>query len=174
MSNLEEISEAKIHAAVNRRLDALTPAVLAAKQEMNRRGLPKSSMTVQKVHDACVELFDHVRDDMKAEYAVLLEETLWPGDNLTSRLISRARRHFDRVAERAQSEIRDTAQGLMNSGMLDGFNRDVPLARDRALTDLSLFIDGHKRVKINRLIKAGIMFVPDLLGRLFGGKARES
>lgn len=131
-------------------------------------------MTTQGVHGECIALFDQVRDDIKTEYAIVLDETLWPTDGLTSRLMLKASQHFEKVADRVQREITETAQSLMNSGIHSALNKDIPLARDRALTDLSLFVDGHRKVKLNRSIKAVVLFVPKLLIRLPGVKARES
>lgn len=174
MSSLETIAEAKIQAALDRRLIALTSAIVAVRQEMNSRGVLPSSMTVQKIHGECIALFDQVRDDIKNEYSIVLDETLWPTEELISRLMLKASEHFDKVAERARSEITTAAQSLLNSGMHKSLNEDVPLARDRALTDLSLFVDGHKKVKFNRSIKTAVLFVPKLLGRILGLKAHES
>ena len=86
----------------------------------------------------------------------------------------KASQHFEKVAERAQGEIANATKSLLNSGMHKSLNEDVPLARDRALTDLSLFVDGHRKVKLNRSIKTTVLFVPKLLGRLLGLKAHES
>jgi len=170
MSSLETIAEAKIQSALDRRLNALTSAIVAAKQEMNSRGLLRSSMTVQKIHGECIALFDQVRDDIKTEYLIVLDETLWPTDGLSSRLILKASQHFEKVAERAQGEITEAAQSLLNSGIHKSLNADVALARDKALTDLSLFVDGHKKVKLNRTIKSAVLFAPKLLGRILGLK----
>lgn len=174
MSSLETIAEAKIQAALDRRFIALTSAIVAITQEMNSRGVLHSSMTVQKVHGECIALFDHVRDDIKTEYAIVLDETLWPTDGLISRLMLKVSQHFEKVAERARCEIAKAAQSLLNSGIHKSLNDDVPLARDRALTDLSLFVDGHKKVKFNRSIKTTVLFVPRMLGRILGLKAHES
>ena len=174
MSTLETIAEAKIQAAVDRRLAALTIAIVAVRQEMNRRNILPSSRTVNEIHDECVVLFDQVRDDIKIEYTVVLDETLWPTNGLISRLILKANQHFEKVAERAQSEINDAARALTNREMYKSLNDDVPIARDRALTDLSLYIDGHKKVKFHRSIKVGVLFIPKLIGRIFGGQAHVS
>ena len=62
MSSLEDIADAKVQAAVARRLDALTPAIVSIRQEMNGRGLlhPPSSITATKIRDACILLFDEI------------------------------------------------------------------------------------------------------------------
>ena len=73
MSSLKDIADAKVQAAVTRRLDALTPTIVSIRQEMNGRGCLHSSMTVTKIHDACILLFDEARDDMKAEYGIVPE-----------------------------------------------------------------------------------------------------
>ncbi|HUX90982.1 MAG TPA: hypothetical protein VMV48_09880 [Gallionellaceae bacterium] len=174
MSSLETIAEAKIQAALDRRFIALTSAIVAVTQEMNSRGVLPSSMAVQKIHGECIALFDQVRDDIKTEYSIVLNETLWPTDRLISRLIVKAIQHFEKVAERARSEIAKAAHSLLNSGMHKSLNEDVPLAHDRAITDLSLFVDGHRKVKLNRSIKTAVLFVPKLLGRILGLKAHES
>jgi hypothetical protein len=174
MSSLETIAEAKIQSALDRRFHALTSAIVAVTQEMNSRGVLHSSMTVQKVHGACIALFDQVRDDIKTEYSIVLDETLWPTDGLISRLMLKASQYFEKIAERAQGEITKAAQSLVNSGIHKSLNKDIPLARDRALTDLSLFVDGHKKVKFNRSIKATVLFAPKLLVRILGLRARGS
>ncbi len=168
MSSLENIAEAKIQAALDRRFIALTSAIVAVRQEMNSRGVLNSSMTVQKIHGECIALIDQVRDDIKTEYSVVLDETLWPTDGLSSRLTLKASQHFEKAAERARNEIAQAAQSLLNSCILKSLNEDVQLARDRALTDLSLFVDGHRKVKFNRSIKSAVLFVPKLLGRFLG------
>ena len=56
MSSLEDIADAKVQAAVTRRLDALTPVIVSIRQEMNGRGLLHSSMTVTKIHGACISI----------------------------------------------------------------------------------------------------------------------
>jgi hypothetical protein len=174
MSSLETIAEAKIQAALDRRFIALASEIVAVRQEMNGRGVLHSSMTAQKIHGKCIALFDQVQDDIKTEYSVVLNETLWPTDGLISRLMLKASQHFTKVAERARSEITQASQSLLNSGIYKLLNEDVPLARDRALTDLSLFVDGHKKVKFNRSIKTAVLCVPKLLGRILGLKAHES
>ena len=174
MSSLETIAEAKIQAALDRRFIVLTAAIVGIKQEMNGRGVLQSSMTVQKIHGECISLFDQIRDDIKTEYSIVLDETLWPTGGLTSRLMLKASQHFEKVAVRARNEITQASQSLLNSGIHKSLNEDVPLARDRALTDLSLFVDGHRKVKFNRSIKTVVLFVPKLLGRLMGLKAHES
>ena len=174
MSSLETIAESKIQAALDRRFIALTSAIVAVTQAMNSRGLLPSSMTVQKIHGECIAFFDQVRDDIKTEYSIVLDETLWPTEGLISRLMLKASQHFEKVAERAQGEIANATKSLLNSGMHKSLNEDVPLARDRALTDLSLFVDGHRKVKLNRSIKTTVLFVPKLLGRLLGLKTHES
>lgn len=174
MSSLETIAYAKIQAALDRRLIALTSAIVSIRQDMNGRGILNSSMTVQKIHGECIALFDQIRDDIKTEYSIVLDETLWPTEKLTSRLMLKASQHFEKIANRARIEITQAAQSLLNSGIHKSLNGDVPLARERALTDLSLFVDGHIRVKFNRSIKAVVLFVPKLLGRVLGLKAHES
>lgn len=170
MISLETIAEAKIQGALDRRFIALTSAIVGIRQEMNRRGVLQSSMTVQKIHGECISLFDQLRDDIKTEYSIVLDETLWPTDELTTSLMLKASEHFEKVAVRARSEITQAAQSIMSSGIHKSLNEDVPLARDRALTDLSLFVDGHRKVKFNRSIKTVVLFVPKLLGKLMGLK----
>ena len=174
MSSLETIAEAKIRSALDRRLLALTYSILSEKQQMNSRNLLHSTMTVQGIHRKCIALFDQVRDDIKAEYAIVLDETLWPTDKLSSRLMLKANQHLEIVAARAQSEITEASQSLLNSGMHNALNKDIPLARDRAFTGISLFVDGCKKVKLNRSIKAVVLFLPKLVARLWALKARES
>ena len=174
MSSLETIAEAKIQAALDRRFIALTTSIAGIRQEMNGRGVLQSSMTVQKIHGECISLFDQIRDDIKTEYSIVLNETLWPTDGMTSRLMLKASQHFEKITVRARNEITQASQSLMNSGIQKSLDEDVPLARDRALTDLSLFVDGHRKVKFNRSIKTVVLFVPKLLGRFMGLKAHES
>jgi hypothetical protein len=174
MSDLETIAEAKILASVNRRLDVLALSILTVKQKMNDRGLPNSSITASKINDECIALFDLVRDDAKTEYAIVLNESLWTTDHLISRLILRANQHFNKLAERAKGELNDATRALENSGMRQELHEMIPIARDRALTDLSLFIDCHKTVKRNRTIKRVVMFIPKILIRIFAGKPANS
>ena len=151
MSSLEDIADAKVQAAVTRRLDGLTPAIGSIKQEMNGRGLLHSSMTATKIHDVCISLFDEIRDDLKTEYGTVLDNAFWPAESLGNHLISKAIRHFDIVAARAQGEIKSATQNLMNSGMHKQLYDDVTIAQDRALTDLSLFVDGHSKIALFRV-----------------------
>jgi hypothetical protein len=130
MSTLEDIAEAKVLAAVTRRLDALTPTVISIRQEMNGRELLHSSITVQKIHGACISLFDDIRDDMKAEYGVVLDNAFWPAESLGARLILNASNHFNVVADRTENEIRSASQSLMNSGIYKQLCSDVEMARN--------------------------------------------
>lgn len=166
MSSLEDIVDAKVQAAVTRRLDGLTPAIVSIKQEMNGRGLLHSSMTVTKIRDACISLFDEIRDDMKTEYQMVLDNTFWPTESPGSRLISKAIRHFDIVVDRAQNEIISATTSLMNSGIHKQLCGDITVARDRALADLSLFVDGHSKIQIRNKIGRVIIFIPKLILKL--------
>ena len=166
MSSLEDIADAKVQAAVTRRLDALTPAIVSIRQEMNGRGLLHSSMTANKIHDACISLFDEIRDDMKTEYGMVLDNAFWPTESLGDLLISKARCHLDTVTDRAQDEIRSATQSLMNSGIHKQLCNDVTIARDRALTDLSLFIDGHSKIQIRKKIMRAVVYLPKFIGSL--------
>jgi hypothetical protein len=166
MSSLKDIADAKVQAAVTRRLDALTPTIVSIRQEMNGRGCLHSSMTVTKIHDACILLFDEARDDMKAEYGIVLDNAFWPTASLCDLLISKALCHFDTVTDRAQGEIRNATQSLMNSGIHKQLCNDVTVARDRALTDLSLFIDGHSKIQIHKKIIRAVVYFPKLITSL--------
>ncbi len=166
MSSLEDIADAKVQAAVTRRLDALTPAIVSIRQEMNGRELLHSSMTVTKIHDACISLFDEIRDDMKTEYGMVLDNAFWPTESLGDLLISKARCHFDTVTDRAQNEIGSATQSLMNSGIHKQLCNDVTIARDRVLTDLSLFIDGHSKIQIRKKIMRAVVYLPKFIGSL--------
>ena len=163
MSSLEDIVDAKVQAAVTRRLDALAPTIVSIRQEMNGRGCLPSSMTVTKIYDASILLFDEIRDDMKAEYGVVLDNVFWPTESLGDLLISKARCYFDTVTDRAQGEIRIATQSLMNSGTHKQLCNDVTIARDRALTDLSLFIDGHSKIQVRKKIVRAIGYLPKLI-----------
>jgi len=125
MSSLEDIADAKIQAAVTRRLGTLTPTIVSIKQEMNGRGLLPSSMTVTKIYDACILFFDEIRDVMKAEYGMVLDNVFWPTETLGNLLISKARSHFDTVTDRAQNEIRDAAQSLLNHSIHEQLCNDI-------------------------------------------------
>ncbi|MBI5430962.1 MAG: hypothetical protein HY938_10985 [Nitrosomonadales bacterium] len=114
MSNLEIIADAKVQAAVTRRLDALTPAIVSIRQEMNGRGLLHSSITAT-----------------------------------------------------AQGEIKSATQSLLNSGIHKQLNKDVAEARDRAITDLSLFLDGHSNIQRRKKISKIIGFLPNLISKFF-------
>ncbi len=166
MNSLEDIADAKVQAAVTRRLDALTPAIVSIRQEMNGRGLLISSMTVTKIHDACISLFDKILDNMKTKYGMVLDNAFWPAESLGDLLISKARRHFDTVTDMAQGEIRSATQSLTNSGMHKQLCNDVTIARDRPLTDLSLFIDGHSKIQIRKKIMRAIVYLPKFIWRL--------
>ncbi|MFZ2524379.1 MAG: hypothetical protein WAW87_03600 [Candidatus Ferrigenium altingense] len=163
MSSLEDIADAKVQAAVTRRLDALTPAIVSIRQEMNGRGLLHSSITGTEIHKKCISLFDEIRNDMEIEYGMVLDNALWPTESLGSRFISQAIRHFDIVADRAQNEIKSATQSLMNSGIHKQLCNDVTVARDRALTDLSLFIDGHSKIQIHKKIIRAVVYFPKLI-----------
>lgn len=163
MSSLEDIADAKVQAADTRRFDALTPVIVSIRQEMNGRGLLHSSMTVTKIHGACISLFDEIRDDMKTECGMVPDNAFWPTESLGNLLISKARCHFDTVTDRAQNEIRSATQSLMNSGIHKQLCNDVAIARDRALTDLSLFIDGHSKIQMRREILRAIVYLPKLI-----------
>lgn len=166
MSSLEDIADAKIQAAINRRLDALSSAIASIRQDMNGRGVIYSSMTVNEICQKCISLFDEIQNDMKAEYGVVLDNTFWSTEALGNRLILKIGAHFDAVTNRAQSEIREATQALMNSGIYSHLCNDVQIARDRALTDLSLFIDGHSKIQRFKQMKSWATFVPNLIGKL--------
>lgn len=166
MSSLNDIADAKVQAAVTRRLDALTPAIVGIRQEMNSRNLLPSSMTATKIYDACISLFDEIRDDMKTEYGMVLDNAFWPTESLGNRLISKALCHFDIVANRAESEIKGATQNLMNSGIHRQLCNNVAIARDRALTDLSLFIDGHSKIQIHKKTIRAIAYLPKIFWSL--------
>jgi hypothetical protein len=174
MSSIETIADAKIQSALDRRLLALTSTISSLKQEMNNRGLLVSSVTVQRIHDECIALLDQVRDDMKIEFTIVLDERLWVTDKLSAGLILSARRHLEKVKDRAHREMTDAAQSLLNRGTHCSLNEDISLACDRVLTDLSLLIDSHKKVKCNRAIKSGLWFVPKLVIGLFKMEARQN
>lgn len=164
MSSLEDIADAKVQAAVTRRLDALTPAIVSIRQEMNGRGLLPSSITGTEICKKCISLFDEIRNDMKTEYGVVLDNAFWPSESLGNHLISKAIHHFDIVADRAKGEIRDATQSLLNSGIHKQLCNDVTIARDRALTDLSLFIDGHSKIQMLKKIIRAIAYLPKFIG----------
>ncbi len=134
---------------------------------MNERNLLHSSIAVTEIHDACLSLFDQIRDDMKVEYGIVLENTLWPAESLGNRLISKANHHFNTVADKEQNTTTDAAQNLMNSGIHKQLCKDIPVARDRVLTDLSLFIDGHSKIQRSKRIKSWIVYLPKLIGKFF-------
>lgn len=167
MSSLEDIADAKVQASVSRRLDALTLTTVSIRQEMNGRDLLHSSMTTTKIHDAYISLFDAIRDDMKVEYGMVLDYAFWPTESLGSRLISRAILHFDNVADRAQEGIKSATQTLMNSGIHRHLCNDVVIARDCALTDLSLHIDGHIKIQTYKKIMRAAVFIPKFVWGLF-------
>lgn len=169
MASLETIADAKVQAAVTRRLHALTAEIVSIKEEMNARGVLQSSMTVNNIHDACILVFDAVRDDIKAEYSVVLNEAFWPTERLTARMILAASRQLVAVANRALGEIQQAGQSLTNSSMHAQLCEDVTMARDRALTDLSLLIDGHSKIMINRRLKRLVTYIPDLIRSVITG-----
>jgi hypothetical protein len=166
MSSLEDIADAKIQAAVTRRLDALTPVIVSIRREMNDRNLLPSSIAVTKIHKKCISLFDEIRDDMKTEYGMVLDNAFWPRDALGDLLISKARRHLDTVTGRAQNEIENASQSL-NSGIYKQLYQDIVEARDRAITDLSLFIDGHSYIQKQKKISKVAGFLPNILWKFF-------
>lgn len=165
MSSLEDIADAKVQAAVTRRLDALTPAIVSIKQEMNARVSLPSSMTAIKIRDACISLFDEIREDMKTEYGMVLDHVFWPTELLGDLLISKASRHFDTVTNRAQGEISSATQSLLKKDTQEHCNT-ITKARDRALTDLSLFIDGHSKIQVRKKIVRAIAYFPKLISGL--------
>lgn len=166
MSSLNEIADAKVQAAVTRRLDALTPAIVSIRQEMNGRNLLPSSMTATRIHSACISLFDEIRDDMKAEYGMVLDNVFWPTESLGNHLISKSLCHFNLVANRAENEIKSATKSLINSSMHKELCNDVAIARDRALTDLSLFIDGHSKIQIHKKTIRAIAYLPKIFWSL--------
>jgi histidine ammonia-lyase len=166
MSSLSEIADAKVQAAVTRRLGALTPAIVSIREEMNGRNLLPSSMTATRIHGACISLFDEIRDDMKAEYGMVIDNAFWPTESLGNHLISKAHCHFNIVANRAENEIKSATQSLMNSSMHKQLCNDVAIARDRALTDLSLFIDGHSKIQIHKKTIRAIAYLPKIFWSL--------
>ncbi|MDP2693420.1 MAG: hypothetical protein Q8O58_00925, partial [Gallionella sp.] len=70
---------------------------------------------------------------------------------------------FDVVAGRAQGEIKSVAQGSIHSGIYKQLCNDVTIARDRALTDLSLFIDGHSKIQIHKKTIRAVIYFPKLI-----------
>jgi hypothetical protein len=167
MSTLEQVAEAKVLAAVKRRLDNLDPAVLAVKHEMSARGLLRSGATVKRIRELGISLPDGIRDDMKTEYGLVLEESLWPSEHLVSRLMQYATQHFQVAQDRAASEVRQAGGDLLRAATHDELAAEISAARDRALTDVSLFLEGHRRVGINRKIRNLFTFVPDTIKGLF-------
>ena len=163
MSNLEDIAHAKVQAVVTRRLDALTTTIVTIREEMNGRGLLHSSMTATKIHEKCISLFDEIRDDMKVEYGIVLDNVLWPTESLGNHLVSKAIHHLDIVANRANCEIQNATQNLMNSNIHKQLCNDVTIAKNRALTDLSLFIDGHSKIQIRKKLVRAIIYFPKLI-----------
>ena len=107
--------------------------------------------------------FDEIRDDMKTECGMVLDNAFWPTESLGNLLISKARCHFDTVTDRAQNEIRCATQSLMSSCIHKQLCNDVTIARDRALTDLSLFIDGHSKIQMRKKILRAIVYLPKLI-----------
>jgi hypothetical protein len=166
VSSLEDIAGAKVQAAVTRRLDALTPAIVSIRQEMNNRGLLPSSEPARKIHEKCISLFDEIQDDMKTEYGMVLENALWPTESLGDRFISRAIVHFDVVADRAQNEIISATQSLMRKDTQKELCVDITKAQERALTDLSLFIDGHSKIQVRKKIVRTIVTLPKFIWSL--------
>jgi hypothetical protein len=78
MSSFEDIADAKVQAAVKRRLDGLYPEIVSIKQEMNKRDLSNSSEIGKAICNSCISLLDEIRDDMRAEYQVVLDNVFWP------------------------------------------------------------------------------------------------
>lgn len=165
MSSLENIADAKVQASVTRRLDILTPAIVSIKQEMNGRGLlvPPTSMTATKICDACISLFDEICNDMKVEYGMVLDNAIWPNETLCELLISKARCHFDTVTGRALAEIRSSTQSPMFRDIQEQLCNDASKARDRTLTDLSLFIDGHSKIQMRKKTIRAIAYLPKFI-----------
>ena len=172
MSSIEDIATAKIQASVQRNLDGLTPTITQIKGEMNRRGVLHSSMTVTEIHKACITLFDDIQSGMWAECKVVLDGALWPTPALVSRLILKANEQFDLVVKRTQSEVAHAATGLLNDSIYGQLSKDLLVARDRALVDLSLAVEGHQSVKKNRRIREAIAFVPSMLAKFLKGGAK--
>lgn len=167
MSNLEDIADAKVQAAVSRRLDSLTPAIVSIKQEMNSRGLLPSSEPGKKICQKCILLFDDIVNDMKTEYGMVLDNTPWPKESLGSLFISKARHHFNTVTDRAQFEIQSATQDLMKNDIHRELCDAVAIARDRALTDLSLFVDGYSNIQRRKKLSKLIELLPNLISKLF-------
>ena len=171
MENLESIAYAKIQAAVDRRLDFLATNIAAVRGEMNSRGLLHSTLTVQKINEACVSLFNQVLDEIKREYEVILKETFWLSDSLTSRLVLNANTYFDRLTALAQAETKNAAHHLANDAMWRPFVDAISIAHQRALIDLSLYIDGSRNVGARKILRGVLQFAPKILLRLLGWKS---
>jgi len=123
-------------------------------------------MTLTKTCDACISLFDEIRNDMKIEYGMVLDNAFWPTESLGELLISKARCHFDTVTGRALAEIRSATQSSMYSDIHKQLCNDATKARDRALTDLCLSIDGQSKIQIRKKIMGAIIYLPKFIWRL--------
>ena len=100
---------------------------------------------------------------MKTEYGMVLDNAFWPTESLGNRLISKATCYFDTVTNRAQGELKSATQSLLRKDTHEELCSDTTKARDRALTDLSLFIDGHSKIQIRKKIIRAILYLPKLI-----------
>lgn len=96
----------------------------------------------------------------------MLDNAFWPTESLGNHLISKALCHFNTIANRAENEIKSATQSLMNSSMHKQLCNDVAIARDRALTDLSLFIDGHSKIQIHKKTIRAMAYLPKIFWSL--------
>ena len=154
MSTLEAIADAKIQSAITRRLDSLNAAKITIRNEMSARGILHSSMTVLEMHKRWILLFDEIREDMQIEYGIVLDNVFWPTETLSNSLISRAHLHFKSLTKQAENEIEDATRSLLNSNMHKQLTSDFTEASNRALTDLSLYFDGHTNIQRRRKISS--------------------
>lgn len=167
MNTLEEIADAKVRAAITRRLDSLNVAMIAIVNEMNSRGILSSSVPVLEIHKKWISLFDEILEDMKIEYGVVLDNAFWPTETLSNSLIFKARLHFESLTEQAKNEIKSATRRLLNSNMHEQLVGNYTEASNRALTDLSLYFDGHTIIRKRKKISSIVKFLPNLISKFF-------
>ena len=153
MSDLLQIVSGKLQASTGRIAERLKAQIQAQKNENTAKGLLRSGATLKQILRHSSEALDKTREAIAAEYQQLLKDSLAFSAASTPALIREAQKHLHEIRAQGEAELRAATAMMGKDDLYERLQKDLGAAYDRALTDLSLFLDYEGSAQKNRFIK---------------------
>lgn len=172
MSDLLGVVSAKLQSATSRIADGLKTQVQAQKNENAAKGLLRCGATLKQTLRYSSEAIGKTREAIEAEYQRLIGDSVWFSATSSAALLADAQKHLKEIQARGEAELKAATAMMGKSDLYERLQKDLAAAHDRALTDLSLFLDYQTGAKTNSLIKRVPAAITGFVSNLLKGAPR--